>query len=79
MEQRDGRMPESLETLAKAGLLARLPIYSFDGNPLRYSATQRLLWSAGANARDDGGVAGEGEDEGDLVWRPTLLTTAPGS
>ena len=51
-----GAYPASLEEVVAKGLLPEVPGDFFDGQPLRYSAEKRLLWSVGEDCADDGGA-----------------------
>lgn len=49
-----GRLPENLTALVPEFLDA-VPIDDFDGQPLRYSAEKKIVYSVGKNLKDDGG------------------------
>lgn len=53
-----GRLPQQLDELVP-GFLDSLPVDPFDGAPLRYRVDpgEYLVYSVGANERDDGGVS----------------------
>ena len=51
-----GAYPASLDEVVAKGLLPEVPVDFFDGQPLRYSAEKRLLWSVGEDCADDGGI-----------------------
>ena len=51
-----GAYPASLDEVVAKGLLPEVPGDFFDGQPLRYSAEKRLLWSVGEDCADDGGT-----------------------
>ena len=51
-----GAYPASLGEVVAKGLLPGVPVDFFDGQPLRYSAEKRLLWSVGEDCADDGGI-----------------------
>lgn len=74
-----GAYPESLAALVPE-FISKLPLDHFDGQPLRYRRTadgKYLLYSIGADKKDDGGAIGEGKKgeplgfgEGpDWVWK----------
>lgn len=50
-----GAYPVSLDAAVAAGLLAGEPKDFFSGQPIRYSAERRLLWSVGEDGKDDDG------------------------
>ena len=53
--------------------IAKLPHDIIGGQPLKYRRTadgQFVLYSIGWNEKDDGGVPGKTDTEGDWVWRP---------
>jgi len=54
-QQKHGRLPEQLEMLVPEFLDAA-PQDEFDGKPLRYDSARKLLYSVGADGKDDGGV-----------------------
>ncbi len=65
-----GEYPESLEALAPQ-FLDNIPHDVIGGNPLHYRRAADgtfLLYSVGWNGRDDGGVRGKSDAEGDWVW-----------
>lgn len=51
-----GKFPESLEELVKAKYLEALPLDLFSGRPFRYDAKRKVIWSAGPDGVDNGGV-----------------------
>lgn len=57
-EQDNGRMARSLFELVPV-YLSEPPIDPFDGEPLRYSPTAEIVYSVGADLRDDGGSTKE--------------------
>ena len=65
-ERRNGRLPAKLDELAPEFIEA-VPKDPFDGQPLRYSAERRIVWSVGKNLKDDGGskmyINGGGETD----------------
>lgn len=71
-EAEKGREPEKLEDLVPR-YLSRVPRCPLSGLPLGYR--EGVVWSAGRNGVDDGGVPGKEEDidaeDGDYVWRVT--------
>lgn len=79
-EQDAGRLPETLEQLKTAGYVEKIPIDPFSGKPYSYQVTEDsfLLYSFGANLKDDGGEVARDEkdkikkwaDEGDWVFWP---------
>jgi hypothetical protein len=54
-EEATGHLPETLEELVPDYLPA-IPRDPFDGQPFRYSAERRLVYSVGENLADDGGT-----------------------
>lgn len=74
-----GKYPESLEELIKGNYIGKLPKDPYGPGSLVYRSTNGnfILYSVGANFKDDDGVAsnwGEGEQGGDQVfwpWHPT--------
>jgi hypothetical protein len=63
-----GALPASLEDLVTAKILPSVPRDPFTGEPLRYSREQAVIWSAGPDGKDDGGLTT------DDVWS---LATVP--
>jgi len=65
-----GEYPKTLEELVPQ-FAERLPHDIIGGQPLRYDRTGEgrfVLYSIGWNGRDDGGIAGKTNEEGDWVW-----------
>lgn len=54
----NGDYPRSLEQLVP-DYLSSVPLDYFDGNPLRYSKEDKILYSIGEDLKDEGGSAGE--------------------
>lgn len=50
-----GKLPETLGELVPE-FLPVVPLDDYDGKPLRYQPTKRLLYSVGSDFKDDGGV-----------------------
>lgn len=50
-----GHYPASLGEVVEKGILDEIPVDLFDGQPVRYSAERRLLWSVSENGVDDDG------------------------
>lgn len=57
-DEATGHLPETLEALVPDHLPA-VPRDPFDGEPFRYSAERRLVYSVGENLADDGGTDDE--------------------
>jgi len=53
-ERQNGRLPTKLDDLVPAFVEA-VPRDPFDGQPMRYSAERRIVWSVGKNLKDDNG------------------------
>ena len=71
---RKGRLPESLDELVEEEILPVVPVDMFSGEPLRYDAERRLLWSVGPDAVDDDGKSEPGQ------WvqsQPDLVLSIP--
>jgi hypothetical protein len=67
-----GQYPETLNALVPQ-FAEQLPHDIIGGQPLKYHRTadgQFVLYSVGWNEKDDGGVPGRTDTEGDSVWRP---------
>ena len=64
-EEATGHLPETLEALVPDHLPA-VPRDPFDGEPFRYSAERRLVYSVGENLADDGGT---GDERPGRWWR----------
>ncbi len=65
-----GQYPDTLEALVPQ-FAAKLPHDIVGGQPLKYHRTtagQFVLYSVGWNEKDDSGVAGKTNGEGDWVW-----------
>ena len=54
-----GRLPLSLTDLVP-DYIDEVPRDDFDGEPMRYSRKEKIVYSVGSNLRDDGGSPGEG-------------------
>ncbi len=63
--------PSSLEELVP-NYLSSIPIDPFDGNPLRYSAENRIIYSVGIDMKDSGGSIKDGWGWRDAV-DPTFV------
>ncbi len=50
-----GALPARLDELVPE-YLGEVPMDPYDGKPLRYSAERRILWSAGKDGKDEGGL-----------------------
>ncbi len=57
---RQGKLPATLDSLVKDGLLDAVPADPFDAQPLRYDPARRLLWSIGSDDVDQHGRQREG-------------------
>lgn len=66
-----GHWPVRLEELVEARLLPTPPRDAFSGGLLRYDRARLVLWSVGADGRDDGGTSSsEGRwQQDDAVWK----------
>jgi len=53
-EEQHGALPEGLGALVP-GWLEAVPVDPYDGQLFRYDHARRLVYSVGANRRDDGG------------------------
>jgi hypothetical protein len=65
-----GQYPDTLEALVPR-FAVKLPADVVGGQPLKYRRTEGghfLLYSVGWNGRDDGGVMGKANSDGDWVW-----------
>ncbi len=75
-ERQKEQLPDSLDDLVEGKIIQRIPWDHFANAPLKYSKTQRLIWSVGEDAEDDNG---EGSTDApwsdvDAVWRiPTRI------
>lgn len=74
---RTGQLPDDL---VSASLLPAVPLDPFDGQPLRYDPTRRMIWSVGPDGVDNGGD--EAEDPStkqprDLVYHLTFARDQP--
>lgn len=64
-----GQLPATLDDLVTGGLLEAVPLDPFDGAPLRYDRARAVVWSIGADGRDDGGdPAQENRFEPDRIF-----------
>jgi hypothetical protein len=70
----EGRLPESLQQLVDTGLLTSVPLDPYSGQPFIYRATDQdfMLYSAGEDFVDDGGLPCDWDDDtgGDHVFWP---------
>jgi hypothetical protein len=57
-----GKLPERLSDLVPE-FLDQVPLDDFDGQPLRYSPENKIVYSVGKNLKDDGG-----DDRGQEEW-----------
>jgi hypothetical protein len=57
-----GRLPDDLAALAPE-FLNQVPVDDFNGQPLHYSVTNKIVYSVGKNLKDDGG-----DDRGQEEW-----------
>jgi hypothetical protein len=55
----NGKLPPNLEELVPDYIL-EVPKDPFDGNPIRYSAEKKIIYSVGPDLIDSGGSEGEG-------------------
>jgi hypothetical protein len=53
-EQKHGQLPDDLKALVPE-FLKEIPIDPYDGQPFRYSKTEKKVWAVGSNLKDDGG------------------------
>jgi hypothetical protein len=75
--QDKGIWPASLEDLAAAGYIRRIPLDPYSGKPLVYAQADSsfLLYSYGKDLHDNGGIRAAGSqsaDGGDLVFWPIM-------
>ena len=71
-ERRNGRLPAKLDDLVPEFIEA-VPKDPFDGQPLRYSAERRIIWSVGKNLKDDGGSKMDSNGGGETDNRRKML------
>ena len=71
-ERRNGKLPLKLSDLVPEFIEA-VPKDPFDGQPLRYSAERRIVWSVGKNLKDDGGSKMDIEGGGETDNRRKML------
>lgn len=67
-----GVYPGSLHDVVTAGIVKTDPWDRFADKPLHYDHKRLLVWSVGANGRDDGGIGQPGrasQKDLDYVWR----------
>lgn len=62
-ERQKEQLPAAFQELHEEKLLSEIPWDFFANAPLKYSKTQRLVWSAGEDAEDD-----EGDGSTDAPW-----------
>jgi hypothetical protein len=62
-----GNLPSDLNALVPQ-FLDEVPVDDFDGQPLRYSAEKKIVYSVGKNLKDDGGDD-RGQEESDSSQR----------
>ncbi len=72
-----GAPPDLLDSLVPA-YITSVPEDPFDLHPMRYRREEDsyILYSVGPNGKDDGGIRGRSEREGDLVFRPRRIPSA---
>ena len=65
-----GNLPPDLSALVPE-FLDEVPVDDFDGQPLRYSAERKIVYSVGQNLKDDGGDDSRVQNVGqlDLVYK----------
>jgi hypothetical protein len=66
-----GHLPTDLSALVPE-FLDEVPVDDFDGQPLRYSAERKIVYSVGKNLKDDGGDdtrSGPNDSHLDLVYK----------
>ena len=74
-ERQNGRLPERLDGLVEAGRLPEVPQDPYDGDPFRYSAERRVVWSVGPEGTSQGLVPKQQDPENPfkeddaLVWQ----------
>jgi len=66
-----GEFPQSFNDVIATGILKARPFDPFGNRPLSYSREKGIVWSVGADEKNDGGA---GDDEGrwegkDAVWK----------
>jgi hypothetical protein len=71
-ERRNGLLPAKLDDLVPEFIEA-VPKDPFDGQPLRYSAERRIIWSVGKNLKDDGGSKMDSNGGGETDNRRKML------
>ncbi|MDO8663907.1 MAG: hypothetical protein Q7K28_03715, partial [Candidatus Wildermuthbacteria bacterium] len=59
----NGKLPNSLTDLVPK-YISEIPEDAFDGNPLRFSSTKKIIYSVGGDLKDSGGS--EGDDWGKM-------------
>ena len=55
-KMRTGKLPQTLDALVP-DYIDKIPADNFDGQPMRYSAEKKLIYSVGEDLQDDGGDA----------------------
>ena len=78
-EEQMSRLPNTLDELVPAFLLS-VPRDPFDGQPFRYAAERRVVYSIGENLTDDGGTDGRKQGRRrpkDLVFELPELPVVP--
>jgi hypothetical protein len=72
-ERKHAVLLETLDKLLEAKIIKNIPADPFSGEPMKYSAKTRSVWSVGADGKDDGGSGGEKDrwdvKATDAVWR----------
>ena len=61
-KRRTGKIPEELDDLVSGGVLSHVPLDLFSGKPLLYSAKKSIVWSVGADERNN-----KGNNDKDIV------------
>jgi len=65
----NGKLPATLDELVPA-YLKSVPVDAYDGKPLRYSPTHKVIYSVGKELTDRGGDMSDGNKDGDK--QPTV-------
>jgi len=70
------QLPQQLDELISAGYLQNLPMDPYSDKPLVYKKTEDnfILYSVGANFKDDGGVHSDNWEENDHIFWPVQLS-----
>jgi hypothetical protein len=71
-EQKHGRLPDDLKALIP-DLLKEIPRDPYDGQPFRYSKTERKVWAVGRDLKDDGGKMKDDRIMVDLLGSDLVL------